>query len=73
MSFALFIAAGSFFLGQQRVMPVWMRGSPWLFVPTFAPLIVMVYWLVRIRLKRSGPVARQPHHDAAASGVRAAS
>ena len=48
---ALFIASGSFFLGQQRVMPVWMRGSPWLFVPTFAPLLVMVYWLVRVRFK----------------------
>jgi hypothetical protein len=52
MCLALFIASGSFFLGQQRVMPVWMRGSPWLFVPTLAPLAVMVYWLVRIRLKR---------------------
>ena len=51
MCFALFIASGSFFLGQQRVMPVWMRGSPWLFVPTLAPLLVMVYWLVRIRRK----------------------
>lgn len=50
MSVALLIASGSFFLGQQRVMPVWMRGSPWLFVPTFAPLLVMLYWLVRLRL-----------------------
>lgn len=52
MSFALFIASGSFFLGQQRVMPVWMRGSPWLFVPTFAPLVLMIYWLIRIRFKK---------------------
>ena len=50
--FALFIASGSFFLGQQRVMPIWMRGSPWLFVPAFAPLVVMVYWLIRIRTHR---------------------
>lgn len=52
MCAALFIAAGSFFLGQQRVMPVWMRGSPWLFVPTFAPLVLMVYWLIRIRMSK---------------------
>ena len=52
---ALFIASGSFFLGQQRVMPVWMQGSPWLFVPTFAPLFVMVYWLIRIRLEIQRP------------------
>lgn len=51
--FALFIASGSFFLGQQRVMPVWMRGSPWLFVPAFAPLFVMAYWLIRVRTTAS--------------------
>jgi uncharacterized membrane protein len=52
MCIALLIASGSFFLGQQRVMPVWMRGSPWLFVPTFAPLVLMIYWLIRIRFKK---------------------
>ena len=57
MCAALFIASGSFFLGQQRVMPVWMRGSPWLFVPTFAPFVLMVYWLIRIRLKRGASQA----------------
>jgi hypothetical protein len=68
MCAALFIAAGSFFLGQQRVMPVWMRGSPLLFVPAFAPLVWMVVWIVRIRLvsstPRRPPVGRpraQPH------------
>lgn len=53
MCMALFIASGSFFLGQQRVMPVWMRGSPWLFVPTFAPLVWMIYWLIRIRIRKA--------------------
>ena len=50
MCVALFIASASFFLGQQRVMPVWMRGCPWLFVPTLAPLLLMLFWLIRIRL-----------------------
>ena len=49
LSAALTIASGSFFLGQQRVMPVFMRGSPWLFVPVVAPLLLMVFWLVRVR------------------------
>lgn len=53
MCAALLIAAGSFFLGQQRVMPVWMRGSPLLFVPAFAPLVLMAFWLIRIRLTQS--------------------
>ena len=51
MSVALFIASGSFFLGQQRVMPVWMRGSPWLFVPVFVPILLMIFWLIRVRMK----------------------
>ncbi len=52
MCAALTIASGSFFLGQQKVMPVFMQGSPWLFVPVFAPLLLMVFWLIRVRLAR---------------------
>jgi uncharacterized membrane protein len=52
MSAALTIATGSFFLGQQKVMPGWMHGSPWLFVPALAPLFAMAYWLVRVRIGR---------------------
>jgi uncharacterized membrane protein len=70
MSAALFIASGSFFLGQQRVMPIWMRGSVWLFVPALAPLAVMVYWLVRIRLAKSTvPPRPGPASDAAVEPV----
>jgi hypothetical protein len=50
MSAAFTIASGSFFLGQQRIMPPVMRGSPWLFVPVNAPLLLMVFWLIRVRL-----------------------
>ena len=50
MSAALTIASGSFFLGQQGIMPAFMRGSPWLFVPVIAPLLLMVFWLIRVRL-----------------------
>lgn len=52
MTAALTIASGSFFLGQQRIMPVSIQGSPWLFVPVFAPLLLMVFWLIRVRVKR---------------------
>lgn len=50
MCFALFFAAGSFFIGQQRVMPAFMQGSPLLFVPALAPLVLMIFWLFRVRL-----------------------
>ncbi|MEZ5997641.1 MAG: hypothetical protein R3B98_02985 [Hyphomonas sp.] len=49
MCFSLFIASGSFFLGQQRVMPEAWRGSVWLTLAALMPLILLAYWLVRIR------------------------
>jgi hypothetical protein len=61
MGFALFLAAGSFFIGQQKAMPPAVRGSPWLFVLGLAPLALMLFWLVRIRLpKRGGAAAMAP-------------
>jgi len=58
MCFALFIAAGSFFLGQQQVFPVSVRGSPLLLVPVLAVLALMLFWLCRVRFtsayKKSG-------------------
>ena len=50
MCFAFFIATGSFFLGQQDVLPAAVRGSPVLFVLAFAPFAVMAFWLVRVRI-----------------------
>ena len=50
---AFFIATGSFFLGQQDVMPEPVRGSLWLFVPAFAPFAVMAFWLVRLRFAKA--------------------
>ncbi|HEY2445817.1 MAG TPA: hypothetical protein VGI20_08795 [Rhizomicrobium sp.] len=52
MCFALFFAAASFFLGQQKVMPAFMHGSPLLFIPSFAPLILMIFWLARVRFAK---------------------
>jgi hypothetical protein len=49
MCFAFFIATGSFFLGQQKVMPQAVRGSPILFVLAFAPFALMLFWLARVR------------------------
>ncbi|HEX8232101.1 MAG TPA: hypothetical protein VF559_01970 [Caulobacteraceae bacterium] len=52
MCFAFFIATGSFFIGQQDVMPAAVRGSPILFVLGFAPLALMLVWLARIRFSK---------------------
>jgi len=48
MCFGLFIATGSFFLGQQQVFPRWLRGSPVLFIPALLPLALLIFWLFRV-------------------------
>jgi hypothetical protein len=48
-SFGLFIATGSFFLGQQQVFPVRWRGSAVLTVLGIFPLGLLVFWSVRVR------------------------
>lgn len=53
MCLALFVALGSFFLGQQRVMPEVIQGSPWLSVPPLAVLAMMVFWLLKLRLAKA--------------------
>ncbi|MBV9044783.1 MAG: hypothetical protein JO294_06640 [Alphaproteobacteria bacterium] len=52
MCTAFFVANGSFFLGQQKVMPAYMKGSPWLFVFGFAPLAILLVYMLITREKR---------------------
>jgi hypothetical protein len=49
MSFGLFIASGSFFLGQQQVFPASWRGSVVLTVLGLFPLGLLVFWDLRVR------------------------
>lgn len=49
MCFSLFIASGSFFLGQQQVFPKPLQDSVLLLVLALAPLPVMLFWLGKIR------------------------
>jgi uncharacterized membrane protein len=55
MSFALFIAAMSFFIGQSDEFPAALRIMPLLALPVVAVLVTMFYWLWRVR--RRLPVA----------------
>lgn len=54
MCLALFMATSSFFLGQQKVMPAFLHGSPLLAVLGVAPLALMLYWLILLRRRRAG-------------------
>jgi hypothetical protein len=52
MCFSLFIAAGSFFIGQAHLIPQPYRNYMLLSVPAFAPLVALLYWVWRIRVRR---------------------
>jgi hypothetical protein len=49
MCFGWFIATVSFFLGQQQVFPLSLRGSYVLVVLAFLPLLLLIFWLIRVR------------------------
>ena len=53
MSFALFIAAMSFFIGQAKVFPKPIRIVPLLALPVLAVLVTMLYWMWRVRIRQS--------------------
>jgi hypothetical protein len=49
MCFGLWIAAGSVFLARQQLFPAFLRNTGALYLLTALPLVMMVFWLVRIR------------------------
>ena len=53
MTFALFIAAMSFFIGQAKVIPKPIRITPLLVAPVLLVLVTMLYWLWRVRIRKS--------------------
>jgi len=65
MCLGLFVATGSFFLGQMKFIPEPVRNVPVLLVLAFAPVLFLIYWMwrVRVRSRTSGMVldSSQPH------------
>lgn len=52
MSAAMFFATGSLFTGPgQTIFPAWLQDSGLLAAPEFMVFSVMVYWLLRLRIK----------------------
>jgi uncharacterized membrane protein len=60
MCIALFIAAFSFFVGQQKVLPHAVQGSPLLLVPEIVVLGTMLYYIFRTRRARPAPALAAP-------------
>ena len=64
MCWALWIASGSFFLGQADEFPVALRIPALLAIPALTPLVAMLYWLWRVRVlpsMRRGRALRVAH------------
>lgn len=57
MSFAMWIATMSFFLGQAKFFPEPIRKSGVLAIPVLVVFAMMLYWLVRVLWKRKNPAA----------------
>ena len=51
MCFGLFVATGSFFLGQMKFIPEPVRLVPVLLVLAFAPIVFLFYWMWRVRVR----------------------
>ena len=53
MCWALWIAAGSFFLGQAKVIPKPIRLPTLLAIPPMVVLVALLYWLWRVRISQT--------------------
>ena len=56
MGAALLIAVASFFLGQQRVLPQALRGSPMLAVPELLVVSLTAFWWWRLGVRKARAV-----------------
>ena len=55
---ALFVATGSFFMGQQKFLPEAIRGTIVPVIPVIAVLVLLAFWMMRTRLR--WPTLRRP-------------
>jgi len=60
MCFGLWIAAGSVFLARQQLFPAFLRNTGALYVLTALPLVMMIFWLVRIRFTNANKAKSMP-------------
>lgn len=53
MCFALFIASASIFLARQHLFPALLRKTGVLLLLSFLPLLLLIFWLIRVRFTRA--------------------
>jgi len=59
MCFALFIASGSLFLARPHLFPHWMKTTGTLTFLTFLPLLMLIFWMIRVRIKKGATQWRE--------------
>jgi hypothetical protein len=60
MGFVMFTTASSFFLGQPRFIPELLKPWPVRIILSVLPLVVMFYWLWRVRRRRTSVTPNPP-------------
>jgi len=60
MCFGLWIAAGSVFLARQQLFPAFLRNTGALYFLTALPLVMMIFWLARIRFTNANKAKSMP-------------
>jgi len=65
MCFGLFIATGSFFLGQgSKVFPASVLKTGVLLVPAVLPLLLLIFWMIRVRFTNAYKRMSMPRGEA---------
>lgn len=57
MTFAMWIATSSFFLGQAKLFPAPLRKTEILAIPVLVVTLLLFYWLARVLIKRERAVS----------------
>jgi uncharacterized membrane protein len=71
MCFALFIAASSIFLARAQIFPALLRSIGALYFLSFLPLILMIFWLIRVLFTKYGRAQERFGMARASEGGRA--
>jgi uncharacterized membrane protein len=53
MCFGLFFASGSIFIARPHLFPAWLRTTHILLLLGVLPLLLMIFWLVRVRFAKA--------------------
>jgi uncharacterized membrane protein len=61
MSFAMLVATGAYFAGQPKFVPAILRETQLNLVPVIAVLVLLFFWLVRVRFTQWWKAAPQAH------------